>query len=263
MRNKKGQLEIVWTILCIIVVLWFVIGFNMFGIGTAYSKAIGSVVGWFNDVDVKTRTSECQDGLVPSMLLFSEEKITYKSWAEKRTYSEKSESILVVCPENQSNFSCVNWSSRINQKTYLPYILGKYCHRGSNTGENQNNIYCQDINYYYSTQPVDYQGNIGEIAVVNYTLSFEMKPTYTSEEIKSLGFEEWNPANESLENAINLRDTLYKKYNTFDNRNDFRSEDIGDKKFVIISTTISASSGDTHVLYAPYSLVSSECITNE
>ncbi len=246
--NKKGFLQFLYLILCIVLVAGLIVVFNLFGLGNTYDNLKNGIKEKFvsSNIDVV----DCPSNIIPESLFFSEN--TYyivKSWFGEIT-STKGD--LGLKPKGVDSW--LGEDSVIdtpNQKSLVKdsffdltginrgQIYNK-CHRGSSAGENVNNIYCSNLIYYKEEQPISASGEIGKKIVLNYTISFEMAPVSSQEEINNLNWEKWDP----LGSPLNIDDP---NLDLIVNNKKYNNPETWDAKYY---------------LYINYSLISAKCVKN-
>lgn len=147
-------LRIVFSIVCIILILGLLTSLNIFNLGVTYNNLKESLSESFKNI--KTSEKNCPDGIIPEELIFRG-----KYWTSDRIVSPK------------SGYDCISsWAdgTKLDKVSY-----GYLCRSAENKGENENFYYCEDL--IYSAQPISEMGELGKLLEYNINLVIEEDST--------------------------------------------------------------------------------------
>ena len=172
--RRKNNFNVIVTILVIILLLWFILGYNVFGIKTTINNGVNNLKGLTSNLNTKI---ECPEGVIPSEIDLAEYEGGLWGYEESEL------------GRMRYYYWHPYWEDGQQMDIYPPTPSGstddfsrKYCEKGNEEGQNINYYYCK-VGYSKTTTNISKEGEIGETKTESYTIDLVLEK---KEHIKDL-----------------------------------------------------------------------------
>ncbi len=181
--KKQINFKVILTVLVIIILVWFIWGYDVFGVRTLVSEGFDKIKGLSSNVNIEIK---CPEGIIPSEIdlmkddyglsgyELEEVDFIYR-WKPK--WEDGQEMEIYSPPSDYEGVQTIDLSKR-------------HCIKGSLEGQNVNYYYC-DVTYSKTTTDISDEGEIGETGTISYRIKLILEQQEQIRTIRSISIDRY------------------------------------------------------------------------
>ncbi len=147
------------SILVIIILLWYILAFNMFGTTTILKQIVDKVKGLNSQVKI----GECPIEIIPEKIFLNEALMHFQSYID---FQGK---------ERLMGYSSIGTWADGQTMDLFGSDFQSVCKQGELEGENINLVYCKNIDYSKTITPLSEEGVIEQIKTISYSVNLVLE----------------------------------------------------------------------------------------